>query len=90
MGSSAEETGLARLAATVERLRAELHEVRRAADDRALVELAKGILVERLRCAPAQAADQLATLAARTGRSPVELAADVVNRAAGDPIADAS
>ncbi|MEU8326095.1 SpoIIE family protein phosphatase [Nonomuraea sp. NPDC048881] len=90
MGSSAEETGLARLAATVERLRAELHEVRRAADDRALVELAKGILVERLRCAPAQAADQLATLAARTGRPLAELAADVVNRAADDPIADAS
>ncbi|MFI9591761.1 SpoIIE family protein phosphatase [Nonomuraea sp. NPDC052265] len=85
-----EAASLARLAATVERLRAELHEVRRAADDRALVELAKGILVERLRCAPAQAADQLATLAARTGRSQAELAADIVNRAAGDPIADLS
>ncbi|GGS62526.1 SpoIIE family protein phosphatase [Nonomuraea spiralis] len=86
MGSSTEETGLARLAATVERLRAELDEARRAADDRALVELAKGILVERLRCAPAQAAAQLATLAARTGRSLTELAADVVNRTTPDPV----
>ncbi|NUP02272.1 MAG: ANTAR domain-containing protein, partial [Nonomuraea sp.] len=90
MGSSSDDTGLARLAATVERLRGELREARRAADERALVELAKGILVERLRCGPAQAAEQIAAIAARTGRSEVELAADVVNRAADDSIADAA
>ncbi|MCK2219001.1 SpoIIE family protein phosphatase [Actinomadura sp. ATCC 31491] len=81
---------LARLAATVERLRRELADSRRAADDRALVELAKGVLVERLRCGPAQAAEQLATLAGRSGVSQVELAADVVNQAARDRITEAA
>ncbi|MGA5760078.1 SpoIIE family protein phosphatase [Nonomuraea bangladeshensis] len=77
---------LGRLAATVERLRRELAGARRAADDRALVELAKGVLVGRLRCGPAQAAEQLTTLAGRSGLSPVEVAADVVNAAAYDRV----
>ncbi|QYC41169.1 Phosphoserine phosphatase RsbU [Nonomuraea coxensis DSM 45129] len=81
---------LARLAGTVERLRRELAGTRRAADDRALVELAKGVLVERLRCGPAQAAEQLATLAGRSGVSPVELAADVINQAADDRVSAAA
>jgi PAS domain-containing protein len=81
---------IARLADTVERLRREIGEARRAADDRALIELAKGVLVERLRCGPVQAADQLASLAGKAGVSRLELAADVVNQAARDHISAAA
>ncbi|MEV4177990.1 SpoIIE family protein phosphatase [Nonomuraea sp. NPDC049709] len=80
---------LDRLAATVERLRREAERTRRAADDRALLELAKGILVERLRCGPVQAAEQLATLAAKAGVTRLEIAADVVNEVARDRVGEA-
>ncbi|MET9434978.1 SpoIIE family protein phosphatase [Streptomyces sp. NPDC006551] len=77
-----------RLAATVERLRGEVRAAHAAADGRALIELAKGVIVERLRCGPAQAALQLAELAAQAGLSPLELAADIVNQAAHDRVAE--
>ncbi|MFC3965185.1 SpoIIE family protein phosphatase [Nocardia jiangsuensis] len=73
-----------RLAATVERLRAEVEQARATADGRALVELAKGVLIERLRCGPAQAARQLDALARRSGVSVVDLAAELVGQAARD------
>ncbi|MCW8221335.1 ANTAR domain-containing protein, partial [Streptomyces griseolus] len=76
-----------RLAATVKRLRAEVRAAQAEADGRALVELAKGVMVERLRCGPAQAARQLNELAAQAGMSPLELAADIVNQAARDQVA---
>ncbi|BFV56491.1 SpoIIE family protein phosphatase [Kitasatospora sp. CMC57] len=82
------EAAFGRLTATVERLRRELREERRTADRRALVELAKGVLVERLHCGPAQAAHQLAALAAQSGRPTEELAADIVNEAARDGLAE--
>ncbi|MFD3455075.1 SpoIIE family protein phosphatase [Streptomyces sp. NPDC058691] len=78
-----------RLAATVERLRRELQEAQAVADGRALVELAKGVLVARLGCGPAEAARQLTRLADAAGVSRLELAADVVNDAAHDRIAEA-
>ncbi|MBP2336554.1 serine phosphatase RsbU (regulator of sigma subunit)/PAS domain-containing protein [Saccharothrix coeruleofusca] len=78
------EGGLGRLAATVERLRKQVREANAAADGRALVELAKGVLVERLRCGPAQAARQLSELAEQAGLTVLELAADLVNQAAQD------
>ncbi|MDF2710274.1 MAG: antitermination regulator [Nonomuraea muscovyensis] len=81
-------TGLGRLAATVERLRQEVREAHAAADGRALIELAKGILVERLRCNPAEAARQLSALAERTQLSQLELAADIVNQAAQDRLTE--
>ncbi|SEG96808.1 Serine phosphatase RsbU, regulator of sigma subunit [Nonomuraea solani] len=84
-----DERDLDRLAETVERLRREVARVRRAADDRALIELAKGVLVERLRCRPAQAAEQLTLLAAKAGVSQLELAADVVSEIADDRIGEA-
>ena len=62
----------------------------RDADTRALLELAKGVLVERLHCGPAQAARQLRELAGRSGRSELEFAADIVNNAARDRIAEAT
>ncbi|MEU7005331.1 SpoIIE family protein phosphatase [Streptomyces sp. NPDC046332] len=77
-----------RLAATVERLRGEVRAAQAAADGRALIELAKGVIVERLRCGPAQAARQLAALAAQAGLSQLELAADIVNQAAHDQVAE--
>ncbi|SMC66942.1 SpoIIE family protein phosphatase [Kibdelosporangium aridum] len=77
-----------RLAATVERLRDEVQEAHASADGRALIELAKGILVERLRCTPVQAAQQLDGLAEQAGLSLVELAADIINDVAGDRLAE--
>lgn len=77
-----------RLAATVERLRREVREAQAEADGRALIELAKGILVERLGCGPAQAARQLAELAGQAGVSPLEFAVDVINQASRDRLSE--
>ncbi|MEV6353192.1 SpoIIE family protein phosphatase [Streptomyces hydrogenans] len=79
-----------RLAATVERLRGELAAAHAAAEGRALIELAKGVIVERLGCGPAQAARQLTELADRAGLSRLELAADIINQAARDRVAEAA
>ncbi|MFF8414066.1 SpoIIE family protein phosphatase [Streptomyces omiyaensis] len=79
-----------RLAATVERLRGEVRAAHAASEGRALVELAKGVLVERLGCGPAQAARHLAELADRAGLSRLELAADIINQAARDRVAEAA
>ncbi|WP_405009156.1 SpoIIE family protein phosphatase [Kitasatospora sp. NBC_01539] len=73
-----------RLASTVERLRAEVADAHAAADGRALVELATGILVERLGCGPALAGRQLADLARKAGVPPLELAADLIDQASRD------
>ncbi|MCR3750418.1 SpoIIE family protein phosphatase [Lentzea californiensis] len=81
---TADGTGVDRLAGLVARLQRELEKSREEADGRALVELAKGMLVERLRCGPAQAAEQLALLADRAGTTQLELAVDIINEASGD------
>ncbi|MEU1017907.1 SpoIIE family protein phosphatase [Streptomyces sp. NPDC005900] len=83
-----ERSGVGRLAATVERLRGEILAAQAAADGRALIELAKGVLVERLRCGPAMAARQLASLAEEAGVSQLELAADIINQSAQDRLAE--
>lgn len=82
-----EPDGLLRLGATVERLRRKLSEAGADADTRALVELAKGILMERLHCGPAEAAWQLDQLARESGTALLDLAADVVNQVSNDPVA---
>jgi serine phosphatase RsbU (regulator of sigma subunit) len=79
---------LARLADTVARLRSEVDHAHAVADGRALIELAKGVLMERLHCTPSDAAKQLESLAERAGLTPLELAADVVGEAAEDRITD--
>ncbi|MGO4428344.1 ANTAR domain-containing protein, partial [Streptomyces sp. MCAF7] len=56
---------------------------------RVLVELAEGVLVERLNCAPAEAAQQLRTLASEARMPLPELAADIINQAASDATASA-
>ncbi|MCQ0025519.1 SpoIIE family protein phosphatase [Streptomyces somaliensis DSM 40738] len=83
-----QDSAVGRLAATVERLRREVRAAQAAADGRALIELAKGVLIERLRCGPAQAARQLSELAEQAGVAPLELAADIVNQAARDHVAE--
>ncbi|MFF3322328.1 SpoIIE family protein phosphatase [Streptomyces sp. NPDC002889] len=87
---SQQTSSVGRLAATVERLRAEVRAAHAAADGRALVEVAKGIMIERLGCGPAQAARQLAELADQAGLSPMEFAADIINQAAHDQVAEAA
>ncbi|MEU1008700.1 SpoIIE family protein phosphatase [Streptomyces sp. NPDC005890] len=77
-----------RLAATVERLRQEVRAAQAEAEGRALIELAKGILVERLACGPAQAARQLAELAEQAQLTPLEFAVDVINQAARDRVTE--
>ncbi|MGW1744324.1 SpoIIE family protein phosphatase [Streptomyces sp. NPDC002092] len=77
-----------RLAATVERLHREVRAAQAEAEGRALIELAKGILVERLGCGPAQAARQLAELTEQAEVTPLELAVDIINQAAKDRVAE--
>ncbi|KOG35150.1 SpoIIE family protein phosphatase [Streptomyces resistomycificus] len=77
-----------RLAATVERLRREVRAAQAEAEGRALVELAKGVLVERLQCGPAQAARQLMELAEQAKVTPLELAVEVINQAARDRMSE--
>ncbi|MFD3936304.1 SpoIIE family protein phosphatase [Streptomyces sp. NPDC058611] len=83
-GRPAGEVG--RLAATVERLRQEAQEAQWAADGRALIEMAKGILVGRLGCGPAEASRQLTRLAAQSDVTVLGLAVDVINQAARDQV----
>ncbi|MFF3849216.1 SpoIIE family protein phosphatase [Streptomyces sp. NPDC002328] len=77
-----------RLAATVERLRQEVRAAQAEAEGRALVELAKGILVERLGCGPAEAARQLTELARQAAVTPLEFAVDVINQSARDKVSE--
>ncbi|MFI8951653.1 SpoIIE family protein phosphatase [Streptomyces sp. NPDC053750] len=77
-----------RLAATVDRLSREVRAAQAEAEGRALVELAKGILVARLGCGPAQAARQLAELAEQSQVTPLEFAVDVINQAARDRMSE--
>ncbi|MET8009198.1 SpoIIE family protein phosphatase [Streptomyces sp. NPDC005271] len=86
---SGREHRLDALAATVERLRGELAAVQESADARALIGIATGILVERGHGGPTQAARHLKELAETAGLPLLELAADVVNAAAGDEVAQA-
>ncbi|GGM88849.1 transcription antitermination regulator [Lentzea pudingi] len=81
-----DEVDVGRLAGTVSRLRTEIDAARAAADGRALLEVAKGILVERLRCGPAQAARQLALLANSAGTTQLELAVEIINEVSGDEL----
>ncbi|MFD3679989.1 SpoIIE family protein phosphatase [Streptomyces sp. NPDC058613] len=79
---------MGRLAATVERLRQEALEAQWAADGRALIEMAKGILVGRLGCGPTEASRQLTRLAEQSGATVLGLAVDVINQAARDQVSE--
>ncbi|MFE2282106.1 SpoIIE family protein phosphatase [Streptomyces sp. NPDC059454] len=77
-----------RLAATVDRLTREVRAAQAEAEGRALIELAKGILVERLGCGPSQAARQLAELTEQAGTTQLEFAVEVINQAARDRMSE--
>ncbi|MFJ7155323.1 SpoIIE family protein phosphatase [Streptomyces sp. NPDC101118] len=75
------------LAAAVAELTAELAAMRSDRARRRLVDLATGVLVSQLRIPPAEAGDHLTRLAASTGLGVPDMAADIVNGAAGAPSA---
>src|SRR5436190_15939932 len=83
-GSSSAEPAEA-LAALVAKLRAELAGVRTAMRNRAVIEQAKGVLVERLRITPDQGFDHLVRLSQRTNIKLIEVAAAIVGTTAPDP-----
>ncbi|MEW2559892.1 SpoIIE family protein phosphatase [Streptomyces griseorubiginosus] len=83
-----EASPVGRLAATVARLREEVRAAQAEADGRALIELAKGILVERLCCGPVQASRQLTELAEQAGVTPLEFAVEVINQASRDRLSE--
>jgi serine phosphatase RsbU (regulator of sigma subunit) len=83
MSSSAEPAEA--LAALVAKLRAELTGVRTAMRNRAVIEQAKGVLVERLRISPDQGFDHLVRLSQRTNIKLIEIAAAIVGTTAPDP-----
>ncbi|MFF0203894.1 SpoIIE family protein phosphatase [Streptomyces sp. NPDC005017] len=81
-------TPVGRLAATVDRLSHAVRAAQAEAEGRALIELAKGILVERLGCGPAHAARQLTELAGQAQVTPLEFAVDVIDQAARDRVSE--
>jgi hypothetical protein len=77
------------LAALVAKLRTELAGVRTAMRNRAVIEQAKGVLVERLGITPDEGFDHLVQLSQRANIKLVEVAAAVVGTTAPDPEAAA-
>ncbi len=73
------------LAALVAKLRAELTGVRTAMRNRAVIEQAKGVLVERLGVSPDEGFDQLVRLSQRANIKLIEVAAAIVGTTAPDP-----
>ncbi|MGW1084683.1 ANTAR domain-containing protein, partial [Kitasatospora sp. NPDC002522] len=72
----------ARLLATIDRLRSEVEGQRRAMRTRAVIEQAKGILIERFSCTPDEAFSHLVQLSQDSNRRLVDLAADLLGTAA--------
>jgi PAS domain-containing protein len=72
-----------RLAAVIDRQRRELDQMRRDAAARSVVDMARGALVERLGCSPAEASSQLTALAAESGTPVTEIAAAIIGQ---DPL----
>lgn len=77
------------LAAVVARLRGELAGVRTAMRSRAVIEQAKGVLVERLGITPDEGFDHLVRLSQRANVKLIEVAAAIVGTTAPDPQAPA-
>ena len=76
---------VARLTAVIARQRRELDDLRSDAHARAVVDLARGVLIERLGCTAAQASGQLVKIAEESGTPLIELASEI----AGLPAVDA-
>jgi hypothetical protein len=73
------------LATLITKLRAELAGVRTAMRNRAVIEQAKGVLVERLRVTADEGFDQLVQLSQQTNIKLIEVAAAIVGTTAPDP-----
>src|SRR5205814_1656301 len=73
------------LAALVAKLRTELAGVRTAMRNRAVIEQAKGVLVERLGISPDEGFDHLVRLSQRANVKLIEVAAAIVGTTAPDP-----
>ncbi|MDT4987579.1 MAG: hypothetical protein QOI74_1673, partial [Micromonosporaceae bacterium] len=73
------------LATLVTKLRTELAGVRTAMRNRAVIEQAKGVLVERLRVTADEGFDQLVQLSQQTNIKLIEVAAAIVGTTAPDP-----
>jgi serine phosphatase RsbU (regulator of sigma subunit) len=69
-----------RLSALIARQRRELDRTQSGAAARSVVDLARGMLMEQLRCSPADAQAQLAHLSAESGTSLAELAAQITGQ----------
>ncbi|MGK5628739.1 SpoIIE family protein phosphatase [Streptomyces sp. URMC 123] len=81
--------GVEALAVVVERLRRDIALAQRSADAKVMIALAAGILVERGHGGPSEAARHLERLAEAARLPLLELAADIVNAAARDAVAEA-
>jgi PAS domain-containing protein len=69
---------VARLTELVARQRTELDQLRAEAAERAVIDLARGMLMERLGCAASDAARQLAKISEDSGIPVIQLASDIV------------
>jgi PAS domain-containing protein len=75
---------VARLTAVIARQRRELDDLRADAAARGVVDLARGVLIERLGCTPARASGQLVKIAEESGTPLIQLASEI----AGLPTAE--
>src|SRR5215813_12840702 len=81
MGKAAQRAGqahVARLMALADRQREEIAQLRNEAAASTALDLARGVLMERLGCSAAEAGGQLDRIAAEAGSAPDELAAQIV------------
>ncbi|AXE24988.1 phosphatase [Streptomyces globosus] len=76
------------LASAVAELTAEVSALHAERGRRRLIDLASGVLAGQLTLSPVEATEHLLRLAASTGLSAVDLAADIVNAAAGTHVSD--
>ena len=82
--NSPRDAEVARLSALIARQHRELDLLRAQIRSRAVVDLARGMLMEQLGCSPADAQRQLATLATESRTSVTELAAQITHQRAPD------
>jgi PAS domain-containing protein len=84
-GAGADER-VARLTALVARQREEIDQLHVAAAARSVVDLARGVLMERLGCSAAEAGRELHRIAAEAGTAPAQLAAEIAGQTAEDQL----
>ena len=75
-----EDAQIARLTAVIARQRRELDDLHGQAAARSVIDLARGILMERLGCSAAEASSQLARISSDAGTTQVQLAAEIAGQ----------